>query len=216
MKRTVLWVIAILLLFVFFTIRYRFVESYDISGPSELPKFIVELAATGFLAVIIGVLLALLTALIPFRKKNYGQKFTFILPILVSMTLTLLIVVFGYISYSYSSKGIDIHPNMSYDTIEIDSTLDCSGIKEGTFQIDNLLIKRHGNRQIQTYAGADTMEEYEITWLSNCEYSLVSTDGKNDFIKVKITSVSENGYECYVLSANGKYVAGYKIKRLKE
>ncbi len=215
MKRQTLWAITVLLLFTTFTIRYIFFETQNISEISELPFFIIELATICLTVIIFAAVFASLIALIPFRQNKYLTKFTFLLPVISSLLLITGSIIYGHSAYINHSRGARLHYGNKFDGIEIPQHLDCSDVREGTFKIGPLLIKRSGNRQIETNTETQKISEFKIEWLNNCEYILTDAADETQFVKVKITNVSEYNYTCYVKAEQErKYEAEYIIERL--
>jgi hypothetical protein len=161
----------------------------------------------------VGVGLGALTALIPFRQHKYGRKLQFAFPICTSTTLIVLLLSFGHLAYLEKVKGIKAGPLVKYDNIEVPKTLDCLRISNGKFETENLIITRQGDKQTQIKKDTKETKEFKVEWLSDCEYILTPFDNPTEKLKVKITSVRDGEYDCYV--SLDKYAQRHTIKRIK-
>lgn len=210
MKPNKLWTLAILL-FAGLCI-FQYIEQ-DFSKHLGLFDFFMGLVTSALIVILVGIILGLLTALLPFRKKTYREKFKITLPLGTSLGIFVLLLNFGYLAYLDKVKGIKLFPVTKYDKVEIPLSLDCSTVHNGKFEIENLIIERKGNRQIQTRKDTKETREYQIEWLSDCEYYLTSDDKPTEKLKVKIVSVTNQGFDCY--AAVDKYGSRFRYKRVK-
>ena len=163
----------------------------------------------------IGGILGLVMAFIPFRQKKIKEKLRLTFPFCTSGFLIIAISSFGYVAYLEKIKGIKIRPFIKYENVVIPSGLDCSSIKNGKFETENLFIERQGDKQIQIRKDTNEKKEFKVKWLSNCEYYLLPLDKPEEKIKVKIVNVTAENYNCYV-SSYGKYAINYLIKIVKK
>lgn len=210
MRQRMLWTITGILLILHLILQHTQFTSTD---EWDFGSSIILLSSHIFIVFMVSVVLGVLTALIPFKQKKYRQKFITTFPISFSFTLMVLLLNFGYLVYLDKVKGAKLSPLIKYDNIEIPVTLDCTSIKNGRFETENLIISRQGAKQ--THINKDTKEtrEYKVEWLSDCEYILTPIDNSAESIKVKIINVSIDSYDCY--TAIDKYAKRYRIKRIK-
>ncbi len=85
---------------------------------------------------------------------------------------------------------------------------------DGKFENERIIIERHGKDQRQTLKDKNETKEYEVEWISDCEYYLKDKSNNAEWIKVKIVSVTEDGFECY--SSGNVYSFKSKFKRVKD
>jgi hypothetical protein len=101
----------------------------------------------------------------------------------------------------------------SYSRVVIPENLDCTLIKDGKFRLNEYLIERLGDLQTETNTTTNEKYKFKVNWLSNCEYELINPKNPKDISKVKIVSINDESYECYI-SGEGRTVK-YKIDILK-
>lgn len=201
-----------MLLIAHFFIQYACIKDYDLSDELGWLDFATDLISHIVLVAVVGSVLGLLVAIVPYKRMAFGQKFKYLLPVGCSLVLMILIPAFGYTAYLERVKGIKLTPVL-YEEVRLRPHVDCSSVRDGSFEIGTLIIDRIGRTQRQTNKDSGLVDEYRVEWLSDCEYVLTPLAEGHKTIKVKIMSVSEDGYYCYV--ASGKYGHAYEVKRTK-
>ncbi|WP_313805741.1 hypothetical protein [Flavobacterium sp.] len=80
----------------------------------------------------------------------------------------------------------------------------CSDFKNGTFQLNDTennisyLIERNGKKQVEYKIGENIKVEFDVTWLSDCTYTLKPTKESAEFLKsdfeliVEIIEIKDN------------------------
>lgn len=136
-----------------------------------------------------------LLALIPFKKKNYPDKFRIMLLTAVSFLL-FCFTVFLAVSFYIGDVTRSEEP---FEEIQIPINLDCSAIHDGKFESDKLIIERKGNRQVETNKRWGSEEAYNVEWVSDCEYILTRVDDPETKVRVKVVAVTAEGYSCYAM-----------------
>jgi hypothetical protein len=190
--KKILWAIAIFALTIYLIFWHYYVRPFDFSSFIKAIGFI----STFLTLSIFSSILTFLVALFPIKNKNYKARLSFFFP----TSITLVCIVFGLIFYSNGPH---------YYTIKSGTSSDCKSVHDGIFQTGNLLIERKGNHQIQTNTKINEKEHFEVIWLTDCEYQLNSV---NEIVRVKIVSVDQNSYDCYVLH-NGRTSKRLKVQR---
>lgn len=212
-----LWTISIILFTVHLIIQYVFYIKTDLTDSLGIFIFGIDLFSNIIVIVMFGAGLGALTALIPFRKKNFKDKFKTTLPLLTSIVLLVLISIFGYSIYLKKVKGIEFKPLQKYEDIQIPENIDCSTLHDGKFESEKSFIERIGNKQIQTDKKTGSKKEFMVEWTNGCEYILTSVDDHSEKLRVKITVINPDNYGCYVISDKyaDKYPNFLTIKRIK-
>ncbi|NME72984.1 hypothetical protein [Flammeovirga aprica] len=105
-------------------------------------------------------------------------------------------------------KGVDFNTIIPYTDIKQPEDLICDEIKYGKFETDSLIIERSTFYQVQTDKISGEVNEYDIKWVGPCEYELFPLTEKGHNMKVKVTEVSEDYYDCYTTSE----IYGKKIR----
>jgi hypothetical protein len=141
---------------------------------------------------------------------NFGRKFRATFPISLSLSLIVVIFSFAYVAFIEKTKGVVILPSVKYEDVKCKPGLDYAKIIDGKFETKEVIVERQGNRQIQITKDTKKETIFEVEWLSDCEYCLTPLDKPSVKIKVKIVSVNEEGYNCYVKT--GEYATGYQMK----
>lgn len=211
MRPIVLWIINVLMLIGQLILEYKVIRIADYSQEDGWVFFIIFIVVDVLILLGFGLAIGVMLALIPIKEKEFSQKFRFTFPIATSLTLVILLISFGYIAYLNKVKGIELKPLVKYDKIEIPQGLDCSSVKYGIFETESFAIKRQGNKQIEILKRNNQKSEYNIEWLSDCEYILSPIDNPSKKLKVKIINVTKDGYECY--SSFDKYANRFTLKR---
>lgn len=179
MNKTILWIIANVVLAAFLLFWHFNVMPFDFSDFIQSADFIGTLLTVFLFSSV----LAVIIALIPIKNNNYKTRLSFCFPIsIISICL-----VFGFTFYSNGPH---------YDTIKPEPSADCRSIHDGTFKCDDVIIQRTGDLQIEKNTKTNEEDSFEVIWLNDCEYQLKSV---RKTLKVKIVSVDQNGYDCYVL-----------------
>lgn len=73
-----------------------------------------------------------------------------------------------------------------------------------------MIIERKNNFQTQINKQTGKKTEYEIRWISDCEYHLKNAASDND-LKVKVIEIDDFGFECFV--ATGIDAQKHRVKR---
>jgi hypothetical protein len=196
MKPKTIWIISAILLLADLAIQYLAYIKVDLSDSLGLFGFLLDIFSNLFLIIAIGAILGLLFGLIPYKEKSFKEKFKTTLPLGISTILIVLIVIFSFAIFTNNS--LKNRSSIKYDDITIPQTLSCLNIHEGKFETKNILIRRNGNRQIQINKLTKEEKEFAIEWLSDCEYHL-SRSNTSEKLKVKIVSITDTTYECYVI-----------------
>ncbi len=192
MNKKILWTLAIVALTIYLVFWHSYVKPFDFSDFIESIDFI----STFLTVLIFSSILAFLMALIPIKSKNYKTRLTFCFP----TNIILVCIVFGLNFYSNGPH---------YHAIKTETNADCKSVHDGIFQSGDLLIERKGNLQIQTNKKTKEKEHFGVIWLTDCEYQLNSM---NEIVKIKIVSVDQNSYDCYVWDS-GRTSKRLKVKR---
>jgi len=217
MKPQKLWIFTTLLLVVHLIIQFVFFLKPDLSDGLGKMSSIFDMLLNLILIFILGVGLGALVALIPFRKKLYKEKFKITFPLLTSIVLVVFVATFSYTLYLKKVKGIELHPLIKYELIQIPENLNCSSVHNGQFETGKIIIERTDNKQIQTDLKTGEKKEYNVEWTNDCEYVLTSITDSLDKIRIKITAVNQENYGCYVNTVKGgsKYANFILVKRIK-
>ena len=162
--------------------------------------------------IIFGLLLSTIVALIPFKKLTYSGRYWKTFPFSIIGFLLFSLLSHGYLFYLRQYKGIDLGPIKSYGDINIDLSLDCSSVHNGSFSFENFVIHREGNNQIQIDKETGEKTEYQVQWVSNCEYWLIKSD--SDTTMIKIVRIEQECYYCY--SSKGGFAQSFKMNKLPD
>lgn len=212
-----LWIISLILLFGHLIIQYVFYVKTDLAESLGVMNFAIELFSNLILVVMFGSGLGAIIALIPFKQKNFKEKFKTTFPLLTSIVLIVLVSTFGYSIYLKKVKGIELRPLHKYENIQTQANLDCSSVRSGKFETVKSIIERTESKQIQTDKKTGEKKEFIVEWKNDCEYILTSTEDNTVKLRVKITAVNADDYGCYVISDKyaDKYPNFLTIKRIK-
>ena len=212
-----LWIISIIFLLGHLIIQYVFFVRADLSESVGRMTFGIDLVSNLILVGIFGACLGALTALIPYRHKNFKQKFKTTFPLSTSIVLLVLVSTFGYSIYLKNVKGVELRPLHKYEDIKTPVNLDCLSVHNGKFESEKSFIERFENKQIQTDKKTGTKNEFIVEWTNDCEYILTSVDDNSEKLRVKITAVNSDNYGCYVISDKygDKYPSFSSIKRIE-
>ncbi|MBB6464100.1 hypothetical protein [Flammeovirga kamogawensis] len=206
------WSILSLLFIIQFFLQYSSVNSAREISEVKYIIVLTEILTTLITAFIPGIFLASLLSLFLLKKEKYKIRIKQILPITTSLPLLLYIISFSYILYIEEVKGEKLGPVIEYNDIKQSEGLDCESVKDGKFETKNLIIERAGNRQTQTDKNNGNVSEYEIKWLSNCEYELTPISYEGDNMLVKIVEVTEKYYDCF--TTTGTYATKFRVQKL--
>ena len=203
--RRIIWIINTVLIIGYFILRF------SIGNIKIQNDIIAELLSILFPILILGLIIGLILALIPFKSKGFKEKIASTIPIGISIMIAVLSL--NLIFNFRNLNDLNLIANLPYNEIEIPQNLNCSEIKKGFFESDNLIIERKENKQFQTDKISNKLEVYDIDWKSNCEYILTSIDDKTIKIKVKIIQINELGYNCYYTV--DQYAIPLRFKKIK-
>jgi hypothetical protein len=217
MTQKKLWTISIILLLGHLIIQYVFYVKTGLTVSLGIMTFTIDLFSDLILVGICGSGLGALIALIPFRQKNFKEKFKTTFPLLTSIVLIVLVSTFGYSIYLKKIKGIELRPLHKYEDIHIPANLNCSMVRNGKFETEKSFIERTDGKQIQTDKKTGVQKEFIVEWTTDCEYILTSVDDSSEKLRVKITAINHDNYGCYVISDKyaDKYPNFLTIKRIK-
>lgn len=123
------------------------------------------------------------------RWFDYSQN-TFLVISIIILFLNSLLVIQEYI------LGNEIFPLIKYSEIK-GFTGDTDDLKTGEFETNFSSIERFDNIQYETYYENNNKVKYDIKWLSNTEYKLIS-EKNNQILDLKITNNTPSYYECYL------------------
>ena len=193
MKKKIVWSIVIILSIVNVIIDYAYFNTIQADSLiSEIYDFVFVIS----IPLITGLIISAILAFIPFRKSTYEGRLTLVLPFVVMIVVGLYTYSTAALVYYKEVHGRKLSPITYFRAVEIPEGVDCSEVKEGVFETDNLIIERRGNIQVQTNKKTGEKTSFDVNWLSDCEYYLTSNSEKN--LKVKIVEVDDEGYDCYV------------------
>ncbi len=99
MKQKPLWIITIILLVIHLLIQNIFIHRYNYSDTLDIISFVIDLFSNIIIVVILGGLLAALTAFVPSNQKTYNERFMKTFPKSLSVVLLILIGIFIWIYY---------------------------------------------------------------------------------------------------------------------
>ena len=91
-----------------------------------------------------------------------------------------------------------LHETIKFDEIKIPTSLDCENLKQGDFICRHLEIKRTLNKQIEYDSKSNSTKEYQVKWITDCEYELIGSNGNVHNYKVKIVEVNVDNHKAYV------------------
>ncbi len=212
-----LWILVVVLVILYLLTQY--LANYNLQTREPFDAILFGIDVYGFLLTgfVLGLLLGVLIAFIPFRQKSFAEKFNITFPLLTAIVLLLWIVFLGYFGYLVHVRGDEMRPLRKYDDIQISKSLDCSSVQNGKFQLDDILIERQAERQIQINTKTGERTKFFVEWINGCEYILKRQTGEGEKLRVKITSVNPESYSCYVISGDDldKYARFYTIIRVQ-
>lgn len=138
-----------------------------------------------FFLIVISIILSVIIAAFPFNSNTTPgkQKIRSFIPI-----CTVLLTVASFIAF------IITRPSYASE-VPAERTL-CQRVKEGKFRLDQYIIERKGDVQIETDVTTKEKIAYKVKWINDCEFELISFKDSIDRNKVKIIAVTEHGYEC--------------------
>jgi len=195
---TKLWIFVILLLIGHLILQYLFYLKVDLTTTSGKISFLTDLFSNLALIILLGVALGALAALIPFRQKRYWDKFRTTLPLLTLIILWILVSFFSFVIFFWHHHGFVKRSIYKYENIKQPGNLDCSSLRNGVFEYGEYIFERTDTIQIETEVKTGIKHEFKIHWTNDCEYVLIPVLDSLLKMKVKITSVSTNSYDCYV------------------
>lgn len=97
MKHKTLWAIAFSLFIAHFFLQYVVIKRYDLSDIIGIINLVTDLLANIIILILFSGIISSLLAFIPFQQKNYPERITYILPITISVILSILLVAFVYV-----------------------------------------------------------------------------------------------------------------------
>ncbi len=212
LKLKTIWIIVVALLIPNFVLQDLLLNPSD--DQRNFGAFIWMLYSATVMIIFfgIGAGVGALFAFIPYKKRTYAKKFERAFPLSTGVILIFLLFVFGYGLYMRDVMGFDFKSMKKYDDVVIPPNLDCTDIKNGAFESENITITREGDRQIQVNKETSVRIEYEVDWKSDCEYFLTPIDDPTYVLKVKVVGVQADHYECLV--STDKYAHRYIVRRL--
>ena len=209
-KQKTFWITSALLLIVHLIIQYYFIINNNFSDNLLFIRFIGKFIGIIIIGLLFGLIIGSLLALVSFKGKKYRQKLKITFPFCTSLVLILLISSFGYLAYVEHKNGERLNGYLRYSEVKVPDITNCSTLRTGSFETENLLIERTEKKQIQIDKKTNKKIEYLIDWKTECEYYLIPINNQSEKIKVKIVSNSLNSYDCYV--TNSKYLIEYAHK----
>ncbi len=192
MQRKYFWSIFGLLLTALIFIQYGILKQYNLSYNLDKYYLTIDLISLVLTIIVISIGLTLIIAIIPFREKSFKTKFKQISKISIILVLLIMVFTYGFLA----SKGVRYPTMVNYDEVQTCSSNDCLLVTEGNFETETIMIERIGNFQIETAKESNKKTEYEVKWISVCEYHLIPKNSSEKTIKVKITKVEPEFYEC--------------------
>jgi hypothetical protein len=190
--------IALLLIYVF--IQYKFIIHKEPIEFLIFKNYTIDILANYIVISFSSICIALLLALIPYKKLLFKAKIKTTIPIAISIVLTILILNYLYLIYLFKHNSFDLKPIPKYSEIQIPQNIDCSLVHNGKFETDKYIIERKDNEQIETDIKTKKAITYSVEWLSDCEYTLTSTNNTSNNRRIKIVAITDSTYECYVAS----------------
>ena len=152
--------------------------------------------------VITSIILSVIIASYPFNSRETPGKKKIRRYIPIS---TIIVSIFSLVLFAGTS------PSYSKEFSEEDWL--CRSVKEGIFQLDEYLIERNGNIHLEINSITGKRSTYHVKWLTDCEFELKNFEDSSDVTKVKITTVTNDAYDCVAL-ANGR-TTKHKLAILK-
>ena len=174
--------IAILALVIYPAIVYP----YDISKKDGIINFILRVIGDLSILIFLSLIVSVILGLIPLKQKTYLNKLKTIFPII------------AFIILIASSLSLLLHKTIKFDEIETPTSLNCEDLKYGNFVCQHIEIKRTLNKQIEFDSKSKDAKEYQIKWISDCEYELIGINGNVQNYKVKIIEVNLDNHKAYV------------------
>ena len=213
MRQKINWFIAGVLLAINISLQAYALRHLDLDDLPIGSEFVFRWITYVTLELMLAAILVTLLAFIPFRRMEYGQKMKSLFPPGLAAVAVLFIFFDLSAFYMEQKQGLIHRGEVRFESVDVPPGLDCSSIKNGTFEVGNLLIERHGDTQKETYKDTKVSAVFKLEWVSNCEYVLSSSKPGDGKLKVKVVSVSANDYKCYV--AQDSMANKYKVRIVK-
>ncbi len=184
-KILIYWVACSLIL----SVGINYLDGLNIND--DWPDFLLGIFLAGLLLVIVSIVLSVLLA--TFSDKSYRTPKKEQISVFIPRSSFLLAgaALFAFLvtrpSYSKSRPA--------------ESSL-CKTVSEGVFLLNGCVIERRNGTQTETNSMTNEKETSKVKWISDCEYVLTNIEDSNDVTKVKITSVTDEGYQCVAIWRN--------------
>ncbi len=202
------WRIVGVLFIPYFIIQYGFLKQYDLSYSLDQWWFSIDILTNLVLILLFSAGISLLISLLPIIKLDFWSKIKFLIPTVMLVFQVLLLFSFGLLIYSGFT-----YPNMvKYEEVQVSSPIDCQKIKVGSFEIEGYSIERTDHWQYETDKQTLQTGKFGVRWVSSCEFHLIPTNTTMQLVKVKVTNVQPDLYECALTLGTG--VRRYKVTRL--
>ncbi|MCC7526607.1 MAG: hypothetical protein IT250_17415 [Chitinophagaceae bacterium] len=120
--------------------------------------------------------------------------------VLIILGIILSFLLFSYFYYINQKKELLNRLNSALDYTEINclDSLDNTILRTGSFKINSIYIERKDSLEIQKNSDTKKEKKFKILWISNCEYHLIPFNANDHSLRVKITSIEKNRYNCYI------------------
>jgi hypothetical protein len=122
----------------------------------------------------------------------------------------------NYTQQTQQTQQTTSSPPVNTSTKSPAVTYTCASVKTGKFKMNNNIITRTENKQTQVNNKTGEKIEYNVIWLSDCEYELTRVDDAARKIKVKILSVDSTGYYCSYYDTTERQTFKARIDRFQE
>jgi len=198
MKKNIFWIITFVLLGIYLVIQYLFVTDVDLSDNVVLFLFFTDLAANYVVVFGLGGILSLFLSMFLMTRKPFKVRLQQLFPLATSLVLLIVVSSFAYSAYAEKVLGVEMRPLTRYDSINIPQSFDCSAITDGKFETEEWIIERTGNQQFQIDKKTGETKEFTVEWINDCEYVIRPVTAPSKKMKVKIVSVTNDYYDCYI------------------
>ena len=193
--------ISILLSLVFFIlyafINYKYLVKYDLSDKFNLFLIAIDITMTLVIVLIIGLIGSSILSKFIIKTVAYKKRMKLIIPHAILTIIAVMLIGFAHAAYLQEVKGIPFQKPRNYNEIIVPDDLNCSSLHFGEFETDRAKIIRKENRQIEVEKSSGNTEEFQITWISACEYTLNPVGNDSLKIYTKIIFTNNELYRCF-------------------
>jgi hypothetical protein len=207
-SRKTLWIVAVLLIIT------AVAEQLILPNILGLNRVIYHSASIVYLFVV-SMIVGLTSAIFPFKGRNYVQRLEPAVLLSFIVCSFMMDITFGSLMFKKNKDLFHIGKRRDYKEAKIAVEGSCKDLQDGTFEDENLIIIRNGNKQIQTYKKSHKRDIMQVRWISECEYEIIPESNLKGVIMVKITMVTNEGYSCIASSDGGEVGREYTYKRIE-